>query len=136
LEWDSDNERFIPAASELKFDDDLSTQSREHLWDIHHLGPEAVLNNDTDYSLVGEWQVDAVRKLKFSVRSSPDLTIDGPLGCSHVSIDWPTDSIIPPAIVPSKTARKKLRADLTREMTWAYGQVKTTRPDGSLQINR
>ena len=138
LEWDADNERFIPAANQLQFDpepstqsSELSTQSREHLWDVHHLGPEAVLDNNPNYSLVGEWLVDSVRKHKFPVKSTPDLTVEGPLGCSHVSIYWPADSIVPPAIEPSKSNRKKLRSQLAREMTWVYGQITIPPPDGA-----
>ena len=131
LEWDSDSNRYIPAAKQLQFDPDMSTQWAEHLALKHKLGPEAVLDGNSSYSLVGEWKVDTVLKSQFLVSNTPDLTRTGPLSCSHTSIDWPTSSIVPPKEEPSPKARRKLRSELTREMVWIFGDITTAPPERS-----
>jgi hypothetical protein len=131
LEWDGDNNRYVPAHSQLQFDPEMSTQWSEHLSRVHQLGPEVILADAPNYSLVGEWSVDAVRKLAFRVANTPDPDGDGPLNCSHASVYWPLASIVPPKTEPSPSKRKKLRNDLNREMTWAFGEISTPPPDGS-----
>ena len=135
LEWDSDNSRYVPAGNQMIFDSDtpeeardLSTYWREHLG-RDELGPEALLIGHSNYSLIGEWRVAAVRKLKFPVAHTPRG--DVPIECAHASICWPPDSIPPSKMEPSPSRRRILRGELSRELSWAYGTISTPPPEGA-----
>ena len=135
LEWDADNSRYVPAGSQMIFDSDtpteardLSTYWREHL-SRDELGPEVVLIGHPNYSLVGEWRVAAVRKLRFPVAHTPRG--DAPIECAHASIYWPPDSIPPSKMEPGPSRRRMLRSELNREMSWTYGTISTPPPEGA-----
>lgn len=128
MEWDADNQRWLPAQNQLQFDPELSTYWREHLA-IHDQNPEVLLADNLTYTLVGEWEVEAVRQLHFPVEHSP--TGEKPPDCAHTSVYWPPDSLTPSQPEPSKAKRRALRGPLAARMTWVYGEITTTPPEGA-----
>jgi hypothetical protein len=66
---------------------------------------------------------------EFRVGHSPQG--DEPIDCAHSSVDYPLNSLKPPAKEPSKAQRKLLKYELSRMFKIAYGDVKTPKPDGA-----
>ncbi len=114
-------------SSVLQFDEDLSTNWREHL-QRHHMGPVWVLGENPAYTLVGEISVLAARRLKFGVSHSAADII--PIDCSHTSVSWPADKIHPPAKRPDKKTRSRLRSEIAMNFRFIHGEVKSEPPIG------
>lgn len=126
LTWDADLERWIPSLSILQFDPEMSTYWREHLR-MHGKGASSVLTRG--YTLVGELDIGKIQRQGFPTRQSPN---DEPsIGCAHVSIHWPPESVLQGRTQPSKDQRKLLRMRLASEFIWVYGDVPTSGPAGA-----
>lgn len=113
--------------SVLQFDEDLSTNWREHL-ERHRIGPAWVLGENASYTLVGEISVLAARNLDFGVVHSSQGII--PIDCSHTSVSWPASQIRSPAKRPDKRTRSKLRSEIAKNFVFIYGEVKSEPPSG------
>lgn len=109
-----------PRSNALQMNPDLSMAWREHLI-RHGFGPAIVLVADDRYSLVGEVAIRDVKRLTFGVSHSPKGSTQPE--CSHSSVDWPTDSVRPPATEPSQSVRKALRYNLSREFRFIFGTL-------------
>lgn len=126
LVWDYDNQRWLPSPAALQFDPEMSSSWTEHLSD-HKIGPDGILDRNKGYSLVGRWQVAALRKLEFPVEHSP--CGNRPIDCAHSSVYWPPDAVGEGKREPSKSLRKQLRSDLAAQMTWVLGDIMTDAPE-------
>ena len=113
--------------SVLQFDEDLSTNWREHL-EWHRIGPSWVLGDNPEYTLVGEISVTTARDLDFGVTHSSDGII--PIECSHTSVSWPATEIHPPAKRPDKKTRSRLRSQIARNFKFVLGEVRSQPPAG------
>jgi len=105
LEWSSDHQRFLPRIrpkNSIRFDPELSTSWREHLWQAHQVGPEAVLAGDPRYSLVFQLTARQARDITLTAEHDPDCTQPEPLGCAHCSIGRPPG--VEKKIISSKIA--------------------------------
>ncbi len=129
LTWDDELGPLPHEDKALQFDNDLSTNWREHL-EGHRIGPSGVLGcgSKSAYTLVGELAVAQAQLMGFLVTHSPDGKI--PIECSHTSVSWPPAEIHPPAKRPDKRARSRLRADMARNFPFVYGEVTTPPPAG------
>ncbi len=129
LTWDDELGPLPHQDKALQFDEDLSTNWREHL-EKHRIGPAEILgcSSKSTYTLVGELAVTQAQQLSFVVTHSPEGKI--PIECSHTSVSWPPAEIHPPAKRPDRRARSRLRADMARNFTFVYGEVTAPPPDG------
>lgn len=121
LEWSEDDQRWLPTAKAMQFDDDCSTFWHQHLQDIHARGANDVA--DEGRPLVYEVTANLVRALGFGARHSPEG--DEPNACAHSSVDWPGQAR------PSKPERNRLRTGLVRGMALVCGEVLLTPPPGA-----
>lgn len=128
LIWDYDNERWLPAPAALQFNPEMSSQWREHL-QAHGLGANVILSIDRGYSLVGEWPVDAIERLKFPVQHTPVGST--PIECAHSSVYWPPETLPDGKIQPTKDIRNLLRGNLADLIKWVCGEITVPRPDRS-----
>jgi len=126
--WDSDVGRYIPNLGDLQFDPEMSTYWRQHLR-MHGKGPSSVLEGDSRYDLVGQLAINQVRGEGFPVEQTPHQ--ESPIGCAHVSIYWPPESIQPGHKEPFRDQRKLLRTKLAHGLTWVHGEMPTIGPPGA-----
>ena len=113
--------------SVLQFDEELSTNWREHLR-RHGMGTIWALGDNPAYTLVGEISVSEARKLDFGIIHSAEDII--PIGCSHTSVSWPANQIHPTAKRPDKRTRGRLRSQLARNFKFVHGEVQSEPPAG------
>jgi hypothetical protein len=77
---------------------------------------------------VGEFPVEAARAIGFIVTATP--TGDVPIDCAHASVDWPPAEVPPGSRRPPKQARRRLRDELAKSMSWVHGRPTVKRQDG------
>ncbi len=122
LAWHDDEKRWIPAGTALQFDPDWSGRWREHLIDIHGLGPSDVA--EAHRPLVFEVQVEAIRMLGMKVEHTPQAT--DPTDCAHASTWYRTDGA-----QPTRPERALLRNALAVLLTLVHGAIAMPPPPGA-----